>query len=196
MPTTKSSKAATSARPHARREADDARLAEIATEAWSRASLVREPMRTTPKGRVLGCEEDVEHSLDEARDREGLAELHDKQRRRKPNLRERQHLAGRQRTRRQVEALKRARRRPRDEKGAQTAHWAVWFMMNWLLERRDADVFSTFPSVHAAAEAVVDGFATAGLGAEKLARPLGSADDRERRIELVRQHYLRHFDSR
>jgi hypothetical protein len=143
-----------------RHEADQ-RLTAIAREAWEWAATVREPTRRVASRAgtrlVLGVEEDVRspQSVREAR---------------------------------QVISLLLADRRPRGARGDLTRHWAIWRMMNALLDWSELDdspggVVFPYPTRHAAAVAVVEGFRRAELDSS-----LTSA--------RVLRHYERHFQNR
>jgi hypothetical protein len=88
---------------------------------------------------------------------------------------------------RQVVALLLKRRRPRGAKGDHRRHWAIWRMMNVLLEWTEIDESSAvvfpYPRPYTAAVAVVEGFRLAGI-------------DTTLNVDRVLRHYQRHFQPR
>jgi hypothetical protein len=134
------------------------KLAPIALESWKWAEGMIEPTRVVTRNgrvdRVLGVEQDVGQPRSAREGRQAIKLL----------------LEG---------------KRPRGSKGDHTRHWAIWRMMNRLLEwsefndARDRVLFP-YPTPHAAAAGVVEGFHHAGL-------------DSSLTLERVLNHYRRHF---
>jgi len=158
----------------------DKQLGMIADECWARAKVIREPTRwVIERGverRVLGAEEDVAANDDPF-------------------------------TQALVDELRKGRRRPRGSKYAHTLQWAVFLMMTRLLEWSTYDVDQVemlrvagqleraaelarasfpYPNAHAAAVAVVQGFANASAEARNSALTANQ----------VLRRYERHYRNR